>query len=320
VGSDRVTTVATLAAFPPQPGAAVQTTIDPNVQRAIETAMFGVSGEAAMVAVRASTGEVLGSVSVPYSNGYDIALRGQYPPGSTFKIITTAALLQNGLTPSSVLSCPATVTINGRTFRNYEGEAVPSLTLADAVALSCNNAFINGVDGMPYDVLPTVAQQFGLGVDPQLGVAAFGGSVPAPASADEEAATAIGQANVTASPLAMATVAASLASGTWHAPRLVAGSPNDSVEPKALDPNVIAALQDMTAQVVARGTASGAGLPPGTHGKTGTAEFGTGDPPETHAWFVGYRDDIAFAVVVPGGGVGGAVAAPLAARFLNALP
>ena len=67
------------------------------------------------------------------------------------------------------------------------------------------------------------------------------------------------------------------------------------------------------------GTAAGAGLPPGTFGKTGTAEFGTDNPPKTHAWFIGYRGNLAFAVIVEGGGVGGRVAAPIAARFLNGL-
>jgi cell division protein FtsI/penicillin-binding protein 2 len=60
-------------------------------------------------------------------------------------------------------------------------------------------------------------------------------------------------------------------------------------------------------------------LPAGTSGKTGTAEFGNDNPPKTHAWFIGYRNGLAFAIVVEGGGVGGRVAAPLAAQFLNAL-
>ena len=67
------------------------------------------------------------------------------------------------------------------------------------------------------------------------------------------------------------------------------------------------------------GTADGAGLPPGVFGKTGTAEFGSANPPQTHAWFIGYRGNLAFAVIVEGGGVGGQVAAPLAAKFLDAL-
>jgi cell division protein FtsI/penicillin-binding protein 2 len=74
----------------------------------------------------------------------------------------------------------------------------------------------------------------------------------------------------------------------------------------------------MMAAVVTNGTATGAGLPPDTHGKTGTAEFGPANPPQTHAWFIGYRGDLAFAIVVTGGGVGGTVAAPIAATFLNA--
>jgi len=100
----------------------------------------------------------------------------------------------------------------------------------------------------------------------------------------------------------------------------VAGAANDRVEPRPLDPNVAAALRSMMEGVVTSGTAAGAGLPPGTIGKTGTAEFGGGNPPATHAWFVGARGDVAFAVLVFGRGVGGAVAAPIAARFLAAIP
>jgi len=309
--------VSTVAEFPATPGKAVQTSIDPNVQRAAEAALDGLPGEGAIVAIRASTGEVLASASVPTSNAYDIALRGQYPPGSTFKIVTTADLLANGFTPGSTLSCPATVNVGGQVFRNFEGEAANSLSLTDAFALSCNNAFINASKDLPADSLPATATKFGLGTKADIGVAAYGGSVPTPTGPSEQAATSIGQAKVTVSPLAMAGVAATVASGTWHAPRLVAGAPNDSVAPVPLDPGVTAALQDLTAAVVARGTAAGRGLPAGTHGKTGTAEFGPATPLQTHAWFVGYRDDVAFAVLIPAGGVGGEVAAPVAARFLT---
>jgi cell division protein FtsI/penicillin-binding protein 2 len=66
----------------------------------------------------------------------------------------------------------------------------------------------------------------------------------------------------------------------------------------------------MASVVQSGGTAAGAGLPSGTFGKTGTAEFGSGNPPPTHAWFIGYRGNVAFAVIVEGGGVGGRVALP----------
>jgi cell division protein FtsI/penicillin-binding protein 2 len=71
-------------------------------------------------------------------------------------------------------------------------------------------------------------------------------------------------------------------------------------------------------QVVTEGTAAPAGLPAGVGGKTGTAEFGSGSPLPTHAWFIGFRGDLAVSVLVEGGGVGGRVAAPIAARFLRA--
>ena len=116
-------------------------------------------------------------------------------------------------------------------------------------------------------------------------------------------------------------VAAAVDSGSLRLPRLVARSPDDIAPPRLLDPTVVSDLQTMMADVVNSpiGTAAGAGLPPGTYGKTGTAEFGTANPPQTHAWFIGYRGDLAFAVLVVGGGIGGAVAAPIAAKFLDAL-
>jgi cell division protein FtsI/penicillin-binding protein 2 len=145
--------------------------------------------------------------------------------------------------------------------------------------------------------------------------------VPVPSNDLEKAATAIGQAKVEASPLQMCSVAAAVDSGTYHAPRLVAGAPDDSAVAVPLSPTVVTGLRQMMAEVVSSGTGVPAAVPgkPPVSGKTGTAEFGSGTPPATHAWFIGFQGDIAFAVLVEGGGVGGAVAAPLAARFVAAL-
>jgi len=311
--------VATLAKFPPKPGASVRTTIEPAAQRAAEHALDGAPGASAFVAIRASTGAIVASVSRPRTAGFDIALDGQYPPGSTFKIVTSADLLEHGLTPSSRMTCPAKLVVDGREFHNFEGEAAASLTFEQAFAESCNNAFIGSATGLPDSSFVKTAREFGLGVDPHIGLEALGGRVPEPTTKTEHAATAIGQARVVVSPLAMACVAATVDSGRFHAPTLVAGTTASASTP-ALDPKVAADLRTMMAEVVATGTAAGHGLPPGTFGKTGTAEFGKAVPLQTHAWFVGYRGDIAFAVLVVGGGVGGRVAAPLAATFLNALP
>ena len=140
-----------------------------------------------------------------------------------------------------------------------------------------------------------------------------GGGAP---PAVDAAAAAIGQGRVEASPLLIASMSAAVASGTWQQPRLVPGE--GAAAP--LPDGVAGQLQELMRAVVTSGTGRAADLP-GTpvHGKTGTAQYGSGDPPPTHAWFAGYRGDVGFAVLVPGGGFGAEVAAPVAARFLRQL-
>ena len=124
-----------------------------------------------------------------------------------------------------------------------------------------------------------------------------------------------------ASPLTMALVAAAAGSGTWHPPTLVDDPPQGAAAPPvAVDPGIDASLHQLMRAVVTSGTGTAANVGNAVFGKTGTAEFGPGDPPATHAWFIGFRGDVAFAVLVEGGGVGGQVAAPIAAKFLHALP
>ncbi|MDQ2729810.1 MAG: penicillin-binding transpeptidase domain-containing protein [Actinomycetota bacterium] len=312
--------VSTVAARPPVPGKPVQTTIDPTVERAAENALGGGSQQAALVAIRPSTGEVLASVSRPTNSGYNLAFEAAVPPGSTFKVMTTDALLAAGLQASATLTCPPTISVGGRSFHNSEGEAAPTLTFEQAFAKSCNTAFIGATRSLPDAALPAAAARFGVGTTFNLGLPADGGKVPTPTSDDIKAASTIGQGQITVSPLAMAAVAATAANGTLHEPRLVAGTPDDTAPPAPVDPAIIAALHTFMAAVVAPGgTAGGANLPAGTFGKTGTAEFGSGPTLPTHAWFIGFRGDLAFAVFVYGGGVGGTVAAPLAAKFLAAL-
>ena len=310
---------ADLASFSPKPGSTVATSIDPAVQKAVEQAVTGLTQSGALVALRASTGEVLAAVSLPISSQFDAALQGRYPPGSTFKVITASALFEGGLTPESPASCPPNVTVDGKPFHNAEGDS-PAPTLRAAFAESCNTAFINlAVDHLQPASLPAVASQFGLGGTTQPGLAAFAGSVPAPSDRAALAATAIGQAGVVVSPLDMAMVAAAVDTGSVRAPRLVAGAADDSAGAKPLPTDVVADLQSMMADVVATGTAAGTGLPAGTHAKTGTAEYGTGTPQPTDAWLIGYRGDVAFAMVLQGSGNGGPTDGPVVARFLKAL-
>jgi cell division protein FtsI/penicillin-binding protein 2 len=249
-------------------------------------------------------------------------LQGTYPPGSTFKVITSTALLTGGSSATTPAPCPATITVDGESFTNFDGEAPGAIDLATAFAKSCNNAFIGLADKLPADALGKAATSFGFNAHWTLGIDVRGGSYPTPRDAAERAASAIGQGRVLASPVQMASVAAAVAAGQWRAPTLVTTPARKSnpVGPP-LAPAVVSTLRTFMASVGrAGGTAAGAGLPADSFGKTGTAEFGQGNPPPTHAWFIGYRNHLAYAVIVEGGGVGGAVAAPLAAAFLRDLP
>jgi hypothetical protein len=315
--------VTRLASFPGQPGQAVTTSLDPRVQRAAEAAL-GTSKhpDVAMVAMRASTGQVLAIAANPLS-GYDTALQGAYPPGSTFKVLTSTALFRKGLTPASAASCPPTLTVDGEKFHNAEGDQ-PVSTLNAAFVESCNTAFLGlAIAHLSAADFTAAAQLYGLQRTPMLGLPAFAANVPAPASPTELAADAMGQGRLTFSPLGMATVAASIDSGTVRAPRLVAGAPDDRLPAAPLPGGIVNDLRGMMAGVVASGTAAGTGLPAGTHAKTGTAQYGTG-PEATlkiDGWLMGYDGDIAFAIVThdTGGADGGPLDGPIIARFLDAL-
>jgi Penicillin binding protein transpeptidase domain/Penicillin-binding Protein dimerisation domain/NTF2-like N-terminal transpeptidase domain len=318
VVSAKGTHVATLATMPGHAGTPVQTTIDPTVQRAAEAALSGEKKSAAIVAVNAQTGALLAAANAN-SGQFDQALDGAYPPGSTFKVLTSTALINHGLSPSSAASCPTTATAGGEVFHNADGEGQVS-DLLHAFVESCNTAFIGlATKNLSPSDFTTTATLFGLGKAPQMGLPAYAGSVPTPADQADLGATSIGQGRVLASPLNMAMVAAAADTGTVHTPRLVVGAPDDTAATQPLPATVVADLHQMMGQVVTSGTAAGQGLPAGTFGKTGTAEYGTTKPLKTDAWLIGFKGNIAFAVlVVDSKGNGGPTCGPIAAKFLSA--
>ena len=157
-----------MATLPPHPGTPVPTTINSPVQMAAEAALAGEQKSAALVAVDAATGDVLAAVSVN-SGDFDQALDGGFPPGSTFKVITSTALITHGLTPQSAASCPLTATVDGEVFHNAEGEA-PVSTMLQAFTESCNTAFIELATGhLTAPDLPAAAAMFGLARRPTSG-------------------------------------------------------------------------------------------------------------------------------------------------------
>jgi cell division protein FtsI/penicillin-binding protein 2 len=312
---------AQLQAVAGKPGTPVRVTLDRTVQAVAERALGTVQKNGAIVAVRPSTGEIL-AVANSAGAPFDLALSGQYPAGSTFKIITaTAALDGRVASPAQLLPCPGTVTLGGRVVHNEDSFSLGSVSLQAAFAHSCNTTFAALAQRLPAGGLVAAAARYGIGAGWQLPVPSFSGSVPAPASPVELAADAIGQGKVLVSPLAMALVAAGLQRGSAVTPQLLAGTPAAAGKPPpALRPATVAAVRAFARAVVTEGTASQLrDLPGQVAGKTGTAEYGTASPPRSHAWFAGYRGDLAFAVFVEDGQTGGVPANPIAARFVTAL-
>ena len=314
-------TLRTLDTVAPTPGRPVSTSIDPVVQHAAEQALSTVTGTGAFVAVRVSTGQILASVSDPAGVAFDYALGGEFPPGSTFKVLTATALFEKGLSPASPASCPPTATVDGEVFHNAEGDQ-PVNTVGEAFTESCNTAFVGLAAGqLSASDFTAVASLYGIGHPVQMGYPAFAGAAPAPTDGAALAATAIGQAAVVVSPLNMAMVASAIGRGAVRPARLVTAAPDDTAAPSALPATVVAELRAMMASVVTAGTAAGTGLPAGTYAKTGTAQYGRGNPLPIDAWLLGYHADVAFAMVEQDStGNGGPVDGPIVARFLDALP
>jgi cell division protein FtsI/penicillin-binding protein 2 len=304
-------------------GTPVRTTLDPAVQRAAEAALATVPGSGAIVAVKPSTGEILAvadSVGAPF----DLALAGQYPAGSTFKIITVTAVLASHVAkPADTLPCPGTRTVGGRVFHNDDSFDLGPVSLAQAFAHSCNTTFTLLAPRLPAGALVATAAAYGIGAGWALPVPSFSGSLPPPGGDVELAADAIGQGKVLVSPFAMAEVAATLRHGSPLPPSLLAGqlARPGTTPTTALDPATLATVRGFARAVVTSGTAGLLrDLPGAVAGKTGTAEYGTATPPRSHAWFVGYRGDLAFAVFIQDGGSSRTTAVPVARAFLSAAP
>lgn len=301
------------------PGEALRTTLDPRVQLAADAALAEVDDTAALVALRASTGEVLAVANGPDGGGPERALAGRYPLGSAFSVITTAALLDEGLTLEEPADCSAPATIDGRRFSNLEARSperpVPFRT---AFARSCTTALARMAP--VGDTLRRAGTAFGFGGTWSPGVEAFTGVVPGSDHAADTAATATGQDGVLASPLVMATVAAAIADGTWRPPVLLPDHADSGDGPRALDERTATALRTLLREVVIDGTGAALrGMPGGpVHAQTGTAR--PAQPSRrTHAWVIAYQGDIAIAAVIEHGGTGGRVAAPVAAEFFRHL-
>ncbi len=319
----------------PVPGKPVRTTIDSNLQDATVAALGATFGGAAVL--DAGNGNVLALAGQAFS-----ALQ---PPGSTFKVITASAALDNGDTKlGEEFPVETGAVVDGREVSNAYNESCGG-SLIDSFAHSCNSVFAPLGVRVGGDALVKTAELFGFNSPPTLYNAEAlaltqppESSIPATFASDLDlAVSSIGQGQVLATPLSMASASQTIADGGVRSPTAIVKDPElsgDYPTVKVMSPKTADEMKQMMVAVVNSGTGASAALP-GVQvaGKTGTAELGTtsGEPPsdgedpklDVDAWFTAFapadKPKLAVAVeVFNAPGDGGSVAAPIAAQILSA--
>ncbi|MFF4144469.1 penicillin-binding transpeptidase domain-containing protein [Streptomyces sp. NPDC001698] len=301
--------------------AKLATTLDSRLQAAAEQAVTQ-RAQSSVAAVDTTTGGILAFANNPVTDGNN-AFNAAVAPGSTFKIITSTALLEAGVRPSQPAPCPATTNFaNGKMFHNVENSSDLSATFQRDFAISCNTGFIKLAASLDESSVPAAAKTYyGFGRTWNVGVPAYDGSVPG-GSGDEMTEEMIGQGQIQMSPLNMAAVAATVQNGTFHQPRIVAAELIDGPLAAAgagLPSGIRADLKSMMSLTARSGTAAGAmGSVSGSDvgAKTGSAEVDGQAKP--NGWFTAYRGDVAAAGLVLQGGHGGDSAGPIVTAVLKA--
>ncbi|MGW4561785.1 penicillin-binding transpeptidase domain-containing protein [Streptomyces sp. NPDC004561] len=297
----------------------VRTTLNPGLQAAAEK-QVAKQARSSVVVMRPSTGEILAVAN--NGPGFNTAFQGSLAPGSTMKIVTSTMLFEKHLiTPDASHPCPKTYKLAGWTFHNDANSEIKKGTFKESFGASCNNAFIDFAPKLSNSDLTTEAQQvYGLGMDNwAIGVPSFDGSVPVQSGA-QMGASLIGQGGVRMNPLNMASVAATVESGSFHQPYLVSPTVDHRTLAKAsrtMSSKTQAQLKDVMQYTAAYGTAAKAmaGLGPDYGAKTGSAEVDGQKKP--NGWFTAYRGDLVAAGVVQAGGHGGDTAGPIVAALLK---
>lgn len=348
-------------------GNAIRLTVDEATQAAARNALGDRQG--AVVALDPRTGAVLASYSNPSFDPnalsshdaneifeawrvmqddpaqplLDRATRGFYAPGSTFKLVVAAAALERGFQPSTALKNFDTYTPPNTTVAipNFSpgrcGDGGETISLIDALTVSCNTAFAELGVQLKADTLLDMATRLGFNREIPYLLPTETSHFPEDLDEPATAQSAIGQRDVRWTPLHAALVVSAIVNdGTLMAPHVVqsvldpasrelrGSTPeewrSDGGDAQAMSQRTAEQLREMMVSVVERGTGTQAAIPGVVvGGKTGTAE-NPSDETAT-AWFVGFaEDEVAVAVVVPnaGGEGGGVVAAPIARAVMEA--
>jgi cell division protein FtsI/penicillin-binding protein 2 len=287
----------------------VRTTIDQRVQMAAEKALRGVHGASSLAVVHQATGEILAAANHG-TKGKNLAFEAHYPPGMTFSMVTTQALLGYNQKVGATVPCPSTFKVGDEVFH---GKQSNKATFSSNFVRNCSTAFASLYRSLAYQDLQTSASRFGIGVPWTLPLPSFSGSVPPPANDADRAASMVGEGHIEVSPLSMALAARAVESGTWKPPSLVKDpAPAQPIQPKSLDSGSLSALLPLLRASVKSGPGRAANLSGSpVSGVAATVPYGSG---KTVSWFVGFRDTYAFALAVEGK----VNAAAVAAKFLKA--
>ncbi|WP_030297070.1 penicillin-binding transpeptidase domain-containing protein [Streptomyces katrae] len=301
----------------------LKTYLDAKVQAAAEKAVAKYP-ESSVVAVQPSNGHIL-AVANHRKDGFNAAMEGRRAPGSTWKVVTAAMLIDRGKAAADrPAECTKDAVWGGRTFHNLNNFELPGANFATSFAKSCNTAFIKQINDVDDDsaLAKEAREVFGLGLDNwKTGIRSADGQVPE-AKGAEAAAEYIGQGRITMNPLNVASFTATARSGVFRQPLLV--SPELDGRPIAqaarqMKPSVQQQLVRMMKLTATSGTAAQAMSSVGGSdkgAKTGSAEVdGAGSP---DSWFTGFSRDVAAAAMVEAGGHGGDAAGPIVATVLNA--
>ncbi|MGC5034410.1 peptidoglycan D,D-transpeptidase FtsI family protein [Streptomyces sp. DT190] len=358
-----------------QGGGNVVTTLNAAAQKAAFNGLKKQGGKGAVVALEPSTGKILALASYPSydpssfagnstttdskawqklqkkNNADDPmlnrALRETYPPGSTFKVVTAAAALENGLytDPDAKTDSPDPWVMEGTTTRLPNEGNIPckNATLRVALQYSCNTVFGKIGADLGNEKMLKEAQEFGFGEEQFTPVRANASVFSDDMNPSQTALSSIGQFNTAATPLQMAMVASAVANdGKLMKPYMVDELQSPGLDPiEKTDPEELSQplsaenaqiLQSMMETVVDKGTGSNAkidGVKVG--GKTGTAQHGVDNSENPYAWFISYAKNadgsapVAVAVVVEDDNAvrddisGGGLAAPIAKGVMEAV-
>ncbi|MDA3629055.1 penicillin-binding protein 2 [Saccharopolyspora oryzae] len=348
-------------------GGSVELTINPAMQQVAYEQLTKQGFHGSVVALDPRTGEVLSMVNAPSydpnlltsSDNNEVAQQWNklnddpdrpmanrsvseiYPPGSTFKLITTAAALQNGYTPDSKIETAARIPLPNTasaTLPNYNSNTCKGDTLTLAVAYSCNTAFAKIAGELGADKMRETAAAFGFGEDLQIPMAVAKSDLGPMADGASLYQSGIGQRDVRVTPMQNAMIAAAIANdGKLMKPQVVKANraPDmaelDTFKPEelhqAVSPEIAHMIRDMMIKSEQNTKGSGKISNIQIASKTGTAQHGdVGDKP--HGWYVAFapaeNPTIAVAVIVENGGdegaeaTGGSIAAPIGREVIRA--